>query len=71
MVVVLYACALPGDDVTKEDGGRLEQLGDLLEEGCGREGEKEREEIITRRHVISESQCPCRTKEANLQEGKI
>jgi len=32
MVVVLYACALPGDDVTKEDGGRLEQLGDLLEE---------------------------------------
>ncbi|WP_449144434.1 hypothetical protein, partial [Salmonella enterica] len=33
MVVVLYACALPGDDVTKEDGGRLEQLGDLLEEG--------------------------------------
>jgi len=32
MVVVLYACALPGDDVTKQDGRRLEQLGDLLEE---------------------------------------
>lgn len=51
MVVVLYACALPGDDVTKEDGGRLEQLGDLLEEGCG--GEREKEKIITRRHRIS------------------